>query len=147
MSETRGEIEARGVDGVVVCEAENAGDEEETNANGGKEGPGDESEETCGPEDENEGVRDAFEISGTSDGESEKSATIGLVSVTRGARDVKRVSEKSGGSDGVGTSSPGSEMSEIAGVTIRSSMSWVTRSPMLTSKSWSLRSSTRTMPR
>ena len=31
------------------------------------ESPGDESEEMCGPEDEKEGVRDVFEISGAPD--------------------------------------------------------------------------------
>ena len=137
------------MDGVVVREAKNTCDEVGVDSNEGMRGPDNETEETCGPDDEKGVCVTRVRCLEHQMEDAEKSATIGVVSVTRGARDVERVTEKSRGSDGVGASSAGSEMLEIAGVTICSSMSWATRSPMLTSKSWLLRlkSSTRTMLR
>ena len=66
-SKKRGEIETRGVEGVVVCEAENICDEAEVDSNKGIRGPDNDSEERSSPDDEGERVCDAFEMSGASD--------------------------------------------------------------------------------
>ena len=66
-SETKGEMETKGVDGVVVCEAKNTCDEVEVDSNEGIRGPDNDSEERSSPDDEGERVCDAFEMSGASD--------------------------------------------------------------------------------
>ena len=67
VSETRGEIGTKGVDGVVVREYENICDGVEVDSNEGIRGPDDETEETCGADKEEERVCDMFKMSETLD--------------------------------------------------------------------------------
>ena len=55
VSKTRGEIGTKGVDGVVVHEYENICDGVEVDSNKGIRGPDDETEETCGADEEHWG--------------------------------------------------------------------------------------------
>lgn len=60
-SETRGDIEMKGVESTVVFESEDTRDEAEMNPDKGKKGPDNESEERSSPGDEGERERETFE--------------------------------------------------------------------------------------